>query len=193
NSDSEELIIGSLEEIEAEIFAAFDYVALGHLHRPQTVTVSPNGQPKIRYCGSPLQYSISEGAKSLTLLDLRAKGQLDSQIIPLHPLREVRHLKGSYAELTQPTCHSDDFVQITLTDENDIFAALDKLRTIYPHILKLEYDNQRTRHQHTINAPLPSFKPLELFSHFFELQNNQALSPEQENYLVQLIQEIEEN
>ncbi len=192
HSDSEELLLGTLEEVEAEIFAAFDYVALGHLHRPQTITVSPSGSPKIRYCGSPLKYSVSEGEKSLTLLDFRAKGQLNISEIPLRPLRDVRQLKGKYAELTHQN-HSDDFVHITLTDESDIFAALDKLRTIYPHTLKLEYDNQRTRRRQQITAPLPRFQPLELFSQLFQLQNNQALSPEQENYLKQLIQEIEED
>ncbi|MBP7349002.1 MAG: exonuclease SbcCD subunit D, partial [Butyrivibrio sp.] len=145
-SESEEILVGGLDNIDASVFAAYDYVALGHIHTPQKV-----GRETIRYCGTPLKYSFSEAAKdkSVTIVELAEKGKVQIQEHILKPLHDLREIRGTYEELTARKNYADtdveDYLHITLTDEEDIMDVMDKLHTIYPNIMKLDYDNLRTR------------------------------------------------
>ena len=195
-SDSEELSVGGADHVDAGVFRDFDYVALGHLHRPQSC-----GSEKLRYCGTPLKYSFSEAKdeKSVTIAELREKGSLTINTIPLKPLRELVELKGSFEELTdkafyEGTTWCSDYTHLTLTDEEDIPDALGKLRLIYQNLMKLDYDNSRTRSNSEI-APEGqgrSKSPLALFSDFYELQNNRPMTEEQLVFLEELIARMEE-
>lgn len=200
--DSEELSVGGLDNVEASVFNAFDYVALGHIHGPQTVS-----RDTIRYCGSLLKYSFSEinHNKSITIADIKGKnpdGGCDIEIstFPARPLHNMRHIKGSYSEITDRSSYINtcltDYMYITLTDEEDIFDAIGKLRSIYPNIMKLDYDNTRTRNQSYVlcdnNAIYKS--PVEITDDFYEIQNGQAMSEEQRGYLSDTARQIwEEN
>lgn len=195
-SDSEELSVGGADHVDADVFGDFDYVALGHLHRPQNC-----GSEKIRYCGTPLKYSFSEAGdeKSVTLIELGEKGSLTLRTLPLKPLRELVELRGSFEELTdkafyQGTTWETDYTHLTLTDEDDIPDALGKLRLIYKNLMKLDYDNSRTRSNGEITAEeaVQSKSPLELFSDFYELQNNRPLTEEQLVFLEELIERMED-
>lgn len=195
-SDSEELSVGGADHVDGSIFEDFDYVALGHLHRPQSC-----GSEKLRYCGTPLKYSFSEATdeKSVTFVELREKGSLTVTTVPLKPLRELVELKGSFEELTdkafyEGTTWQEDFTHLTLTDEEDIPDALGKLRLIYQNLMKLDYDNSRTRSQSEIapEAETRSKSPLELFSDFYELQNNRSLTEQQLVFLEELLARMEE-
>lgn len=195
-SDSEELSVGGADHVDAGVFEAFDYVALGHLHRPQSC-----GSEKLRYCGTPLKYSFSEARdeKSVTIAELREKGSLTLHTVPLKPLRELVELKGSFEELTdkaffQGTTWCSDYTHLTLTDEEDIPDALGKLRLIYQNLMKLDYDNSRTRSNSEIapEAEARSKSPLELFSDFYELQNNRPMTEEQLVFLEELLARMEE-
>ena len=195
-SDSEELSVGGADHVDAGVFEAFDYVALGHLHRPQSC-----GSEKLRYCGTPLKYSFSEARdeKSVTIAELREKGSLALHTVPLKPLRELVELKGSFEELTdkaffQGTTWCSDYTHLTLTDEEDIPDALGKLRLIYQNLMKLDYDNSRTRSNSEIapEAEARSKSPLELFSDFYELQNNRPMTEEQLVFLEELLARMEE-
>lgn len=195
-SDSEELSVGGADHVDGSIFEDFDYVALGHLHRPQSC-----GSEKLRYCGTPLKYSFSEATdeKSITFVELREKGSLTVTTVPLKPLRELVELKGSFEELTdkafyEGTTWQEDFTHLTLTDEEDIPDALGKLRLIYQNLMKLDYDNSRTRSQSEIapEAETRSKSPLELFSDFYELQNNRSLTEQQLVFLEELLARMEE-
>ena len=195
-SDSEELSVGGANHVDAGVFEAFDYVALGHLHRPQSC-----GSEKLRYCGTPLKYSFSEARdeKSVTIAELREKGSLALHTVPLKPLRELVELKGSFEELTdkaffQGTTWCSDYTHLTLTDEEDIPDALGKLRLIYQNLMKLDYDNSRTRSNSEIapEAESRSKSPLELFSDFYELQNNRPMTEEQLVFLEELLARMEE-
>lgn len=130
-------------QIEVSVFQDFDYVALGHIHSPQNV-----GSNQIRYCGTPLKYSFSEAGqqKSVTVAELFEKGDLEVREIPLKPFRDRRKLKGTYMEITSLANYQDtnteDYMQITLTDEEDIVDGMQKLRAIYPNLMRLEYDNR---------------------------------------------------
>lgn len=193
-SESEEMSVGGTDNVDASIFAPFDYVALGHLHSPQSCDAE-----HIRYCGTPLKYSFSEAGdhKSVTVLELREKGTLQIRTVPLVPRHDLVELRGSYAELTlksfyENTSWQEDYTHITLTDEEDVPDAIGKLRTIYHRLMKLDYDNTRTRSSREIGgaANVETRSPLELFGDFYELQNNQPMNPEQNEFMRTLIEKI---
>lgn len=193
-SDSEDLSVGGTDQVSAEVFEAFDYVALGHLHRPQNV------KENIRYCGTPLKYSFSEvnDIKSVTVAELKEKGSLSMWEIPLAPLHEMKEIKGNYADLTFKGYYDahpelkDSYLHITLTDEEDVPDAAAKLRVIYSLLMKLDYDNTRTRNQQRVTAlsEVEKKTPMELFDAFFEMQNGQTMSAEQKQYVETLIEKI---
>ena len=191
--ESEEPSVGGLDSVDVSLFEGFDYVALGHLHSPQKV-----GRDTARYCGTPLKYSFSEAGqqKSVTFVELGPKGSVSITTEPLTPLHDLRELRGSYMELTDRRAYegtaTDDYLHITLTDEQDIPDALARLRGIYPNLMRLDYDNRRTREQQTVEGPARAEQqtPLEHFAAFYQLQNNQPLSEEQAAFCQQLIESI---
>lgn len=191
--DSEEVSVGGLDNVDASVFDDFDYVALGHIHSPQSV-----GRETVRYCGTPLKYSFSEAEqeKSVTVLEMGEKGDVVLSTVPLVPLRDMRKIRGSYGEVMSRSFYQDtnteDYVQITLTDEEDIPDGLQKLRTVYPNLMQVAYDNSRTRQDRTVEAAEQAERKseLELFGEFFELQNNQPMSAEQAAYMEKLIADL---
>ena len=193
--ESEEILVGGLDNVDASVFGGFDYVALGHIHSPQHV-----GMETVRYCGTPLKYSFSESEqeKSVTVAELREKGDVRIREIPLKPLRDMRRIRGTYMEVTDRAFYQDtnrsDYVQITLTDEEDVPDGLQKLRVIYPNLMRLEYDNKRTRESGDVNGAcaVEQKSELELFGEFYEMQNNQAMSEKQEAFMRNLIQTVQE-
>ncbi len=194
-SESEDTNVGGLDNVDASAFDDFDYVALGHLHRPQDC-----GDERIRYSGSPLKYSFSEvnDHKTVTLITLKEKGILDREFIPLVPLHDWHDLKGTYEELTSRDFYSgkpwtEDFVRITLTDEQDIPDAIGKLRTIYHNLIELRYDNKRTRAGITVVEGCSRAEektPVELFQELYVKQNGDSMSTQQEEYLKKVIETI---
>ena len=193
-TESEEISVGGTDNVDASVFRGFDYVALGHLHRPQNV-----GTQRIRYCGTPLKYSFSEAGdrKSVTLAELGPKGELQIRTLELQPRRDLRELRGSYEELTrlsfyENTSLREDYVHITLTDEQDVPEAMAKLRVIYRNLMKLDYDNTRTRTRSGLGRAeaVETRTPLELFGELYARQNGRELDPEQRALLEDLIREI---
>lgn len=193
-SESEEISVGGTDNVDAGVFDDFDYVALGHIHSPQNC-----GSDKIRYCGTPLKYSFSEARdkKSVTVVEIAEKGNVTYRTVELVPKHDLVELKGTYAELTlksfyENTTWQDDYTHITLTDEEDVPDAIGKLRTVYRRLMKLDYDNKRTRSNAEISgaADIESKSPLELFSDFYALQNNQLMNEEQTVFMQELIRNI---
>ena len=193
--ESEDVQVGGLDNIDAAVFTPFDYTALGHIHSPQNV-----GTDRVRYCGTPLKYSFSEvdQEKSITVVELEKKGTVRPSLLPLKPLRDMRKLRGTYLELTDRSFYRDmnreDYIQVTLTDEDDVPDGLQKLRVIYPNIMQLLYDNQRTKTTQEVDAAQAVEKKteMELFYEFYELQNNQPMTKQQKDFAEQLIREIKE-
>ncbi len=191
--ESEEITIGGSDNVNAAVLEVFDYVALGHLHGAQNAW----GE-RVRYCGSPLKYSFSETKqeKSVTVVELREKGDLKVSVIPLVPLRDMIEIKGTYDEIisSQFTEEIDtkSFFHITLTDEEDVPNALGNLRVVYPNLMKLDYDNSRTRASGAITPEenAENISPVELFRDFYEKQNGRELSEEQKGYLKEIIEQI---
>ena len=189
-SESEEVNIGGLDNVDAAAFDGFDYVALGHLHSPQSV-----GRETLRYCGTPLKYSFSETkqTKSVTLVTLAEKGNITVTTIPLTPLRDMREIKGMYMELLNPlfyrgTSLTDDYLHITLTDEQDVPEAMGKLRAVYKNLMRLSYDNTRTRAESVLEPACVTKRqtPREVFAAFYETQNGQAMTREQADLIDEL-------
>ena len=191
--DSEEISVGGTDNVDAVVFSGFDYVALGHIHGPQNI-----GSERIRYCGTPLKYSFSEAKhqKSITVVKLGEKGSFDLRTIPLTPLHDLREIRGSYDQVTAKSFYEntavEDYLHITLTDEEDVPEAMARLRVIYPNLMKLTYDNARTRSNAVIDGAVDVRKksPLQLFGELYEQQNNQPMSEVQNDFMRKLIESI---
>ena len=195
-SGSEELSVGGTDNVDSGVFAPFDYVALGHLHGAQHI-----GRETIRYAGSPLKYSFSEARqhKSVTVVTLGEKGDVQVRTVALTPLRELREIRGSYDELTarsfyEHTTYRSDYLHLILTDEQDVFDAMSRLRTIYPYLMTLDYDNARTRAAGGMSVPAEAERrtPLELFEALYLRQNHRPMSEVQRAYIAQLMEQIME-
>lgn len=195
-SGSEELSVGGTDNVDSGVFAPFDYVALGHLHGAQHI-----GRETIRYAGSPLKYSFSEARqhKSVTVVTLGEKGDVQVRTVALTPLRELREIRGSYDELTarsfyEHTTYRSDYLHLILTDEQDVFDAMSRLRTIYPYLMTLDYDNARTRAAGGMSVPAETERrtPLELFEALYQRQNHRPMSEVQRAYIAQLMEQIME-
>ena len=194
--DSEEISVGGSDNVDAAVFADFDYVALGHIHGPQNI-----GTERIRYCGTPLKYSFSEAGhkKSVTVVELAEKGSFRMHTVPLIPTHDLREIRGTYEEVTAKSFYEntavEDYLHITLTDEEDVPEAVARLRVIYPNLMKLSYDNTRTRSNATIDGAVDvqSKSPLELFGELYALQNNQPMSETQQEFMGKLIETIWED
>ncbi len=206
-SDSEENV-GGLDNVDASVFDGFDYVALGHIHKPQNVAKDAAGNARVRYSGTPLKYSLSEAnhKKSLTVVELAGKSAdglagIEVREIPLTPKHDVREIKGTFAELVSPEFQRrqlaeglelDDFVYVKLTDENDVPDAVLKLRGIYPNLMMLDYDNERTRNQHVTvgDGKVEQKTPMELFGEFFSDMTKRELNEEECSFVQDIIDGI---
>ena len=234
-SDSEDISVGGSDNVDASVFAPFDYVALGHLHGPQQVRFQPAPEedtadqdatpevasvedsdgpasaventtagPIIRYAGTPLKYSFSEARhhKSVTVVEIgekKADGVVDVCIgtRELRPLHDMREIRGSYEELTLRANYegtaTDDYIHATLTDEIEVPDAARHLQVIYPNLMKLDYDNARTRGQGSERLELEQLEeksPLDLFSELFEKQNHKEMTEEQARYVQAQMEKI---
>lgn len=191
--DSEEISVGGIDNVEATVFDSFDYVALGHIHNPQNVL-----RDTVRYCGTPLKYSFSEckHTKTVTIVDLGTKGDISFEYIPLVPLRDMAELKGDFATLVSDDYASDDikncYLRIVLTDEEDIPDSISRLRAVYPNVMRIEYDNTRTRAESSVVADTEAEKktPDMLFADLYEMQNNSPMDEKQTEYIRDIINEI---
>ena len=191
-SDSEDRAVGGLDNIDASLFDAFDYVALGHIHKAQKV-----GRETLRYAGSPLKYSFSEAAhkKSAVIVELDEKGDTEVRTVPLYPLHDMRLLEGTMEELMRLP-YSEDYLWITIHDELVPPDARVTLSTNYPFMLKFSVVNSKTKMDLDVLASerVENKTVSELFSDFYRLQNNdQDLSEAHRKVLGKVLKEMEED
>ena len=192
-SESEEISVGGADNIDVSVFDGIDYVALGHIHGPQNI-----GSDRVCYCGSPLKYSFSEvnHEKSVSIVTLSEKGSLSVKKVKLTPKHDMRELRGTYMDLTAKKNYegtaTDDYIHITLTDEEDIPDVIGKLRVIYPNLMKIDYDNMRTRMGRQLAAveDIEKKSPLQLFEQLYEMQNGQSMSEEQRKFSAEIIETL---
>ena len=194
-SESEEVSVGGLDNVSVENYEAFDYVALGHIHRAQQM-----GRESARYAGTLLKYSFSEEKhnKSMTIVDLKEKGNIEIKEIPVKPLHDLKTIKGKFSKITSEEFYKElkkeDYYRAVLTDEDDILNAIGKLKSIYPNLMSMEYDNTRTRSYSVVDnvETVEAKSPLEHFEEFFEKQNGRKMSEKQRNYLLEILGEARE-
>ena len=172
--------------------SGFDYIALGHIHRPQSLS------EKVRYCGSPLKYSFSEAKydKTVTIFDA---DDFSVQTIPLKPLHDMRMIKGSIENILSKevinAADSDDYLHITLTDKDNIIDAMDKVRSAYPNVMQLEFErDMKGNTKGVYEATGVGTKPdNELFYDFYKLQNGVEIDSEKAELVDSILEEVKEN
>ena len=194
-SDSELLSVGGLDNIDVSVFAPFDYVALGHIHGPQKI-----GRENVRYCGTPLKYSFSEcnHKKSVTCIEIGNKGDIKLKYLPLHPKRDMRIIKDKINNLLSDEKYTgmncEDYIQAIITDEEDVYDPMGRLRTVYPNILILERENARTRinedSRTSATGDVANRTPMDLFEEFFKNQNNVELNDRQRKIVMEIMTEL---
>lgn len=191
--ESEDICVGGSENVDASVFDDFDYVALGHIHGSQKIL-----KETVRYCGSPLKYSFSEcdHKKSIPIVEINEKSNVKIDFAPLVPKLDLREIRGKYDEImlkkNYENTNTKDYLHITLTDEYDIPEGFARLSSVFKNLMKLDYDNKRTKSVGEIDSDFENetLSPLELFQKFYNLQNNQHVNDEQNQILTSLISEI---
>ena len=189
--DSEEISVGGSDNVDAAVFDCFDYVALGHIHGPQNIVPD-----KVRYCGTPLKYSFSESCHHKSVTVVEAEESITVRTVPLKPLHDLREIRGTYAELTAKAyweqTETKDYLHIILSDDEDVPEAVGRLRAIYPNLMKLSYDNTRTRSDCVIGTAenIQQKTPVQLFEELYTLQNNQPMNDVQRAYMLELFESV---
>lgn len=180
-SESSDVHVGTVDNVDVSHFHAFDYVALGHIHRGQQV-----GRETVRYSGSPLKYSLSEVRveKSALLVTMEEKGKISIEKCPLRPLRDLRHITGPLDSLLDPAHveQPQDFMWVTLTDETPVLDAIGQVKAVYPNTVKLDYDNSLTRAAVGMPPRQVRQKSLDtLFSEFYQMVTGNPPTQEEWN------------
>lgn len=196
-TESEVLTLGGIDNVDISNFDEFDYVAIGHVHRPQKI-----GRETARYAGTMLKYSFSEinHKKTMPILEFKEKGNIKTQLLELTPLRDMREIKGPIEELTKKEnyeeMNTNDYMKVIITNEEPIYDAIGQIRKIYPNTLKLEIKNSKTiLNQEEQNIDLEKIKnrnEIELFNEFYKMQNNNELNKKQKEILEKIVKEIKE-
>ncbi len=191
--DSEDVSVGGVDNVSAELFEDFDYVALGHIHGPQSMT-----RDTIRYAGTLLKYSFSEcdHKKSITIVEMNEKGNVVIETIPVKALRDLRVIKGEYNTLMSPAFYKEnnqeDYIKVILTDAEDVPEAMGKLSTVYPRIMALEYENRKGRGNLLMDGAdvVEKKRPMEYFKEFYEGKNGVEMTAYQEKIVADVMREV---
>ena len=192
-SDSEAVVVGGLDNVDAGVLEKFDYAALGHIHRPQQI-----GNSRFRYCGTLLKYSVSESEdnKHLLMVDLGEKGtEPVYTAVPLSPIRDVRRLEGKFENILEEAKNKklrNDYVSITVTDEVEPYQFRERLEETYPFLLEVRVENTRTRTKMEEQEEVMDISdPLQVFGRFFEEMQGRQMSREEEALLKDVLEEME--
>ncbi len=191
--DSETFCVGGIENVDVSVVQDFDYVALGHLHGPQSV-----GSPHIRYCGTLLKYSVSECCheKTLTVVTLGEKGETPLiELLPLHPLRDVKKKKGSLKGILEQAVKSEreDYISVTLTDELEAYKPKEQLEKVFDHILEVRVENSRTRTKLLeLDEEVIMKDPLKTFADFYEEMQGRELEEEELHIMSRIFEDVKE-
>lgn len=193
-SDSETSSLGGIDNIDFHIFDPFDYIALGHIHKPQAM-----GREMVRYAGSILKYSFSEihMDKKATILTIDAKKEISLSFHPLKPLRDMREIECSLEELLKKQCeigNQEDYMHVILTDEEQILDAIGKVRTIYPNVMQISFKNRRHMKQlesaQIKEDQISDQSPAELFEQFYKMQNHIDLDEKRLQLVLSVFEEV---
>ncbi len=194
--EREQKAVGTLDNVDPRLYDAFDYVALGHIHKAQSVGREDG---TMRYCGTPLKYSRKEALteKTVSLVELGTKGDVTCREIPLRPMREMRLERGNFDALMakgpDAGCE-DDYFFITLTDEEDIPNAAARLRGRFGKVLAVDFDNARTRAGETVElgaVDAEEKSPMQLLEELYRKMRNRDMSDEAKAFAMRAMRETE--
>ena len=193
-TESETISLGGTDNVDVSNFDKFDYVAIGHIHRPQRI-----GRDTARYAGTMLKYSFSEvnDNKSIPIIEFKEKGKIDIDLQQINPIRDLREIKGPLEELLKEEnyigTNQNDYIKAVITNEEPLYDAIGQLRRVYPNVLKLEVKNSKTIKQTEFNEntleQLKKKTELELFNDFYKMQNNIELNDEQIEIINKIVKE----
>lgn len=194
-TESEVLTLGGTDNVDISNYNKFDYVAIGHVHRPQRI-----GRDTARYAGTMLKYSFSEvnHKKTMPILDFKEKGNIDIKLVELKPLRDMREIKGPIEKLIEnyEEENANDYIRAIITNEEPVYDAIGQIRKIYPNVLKLEVQNSKIMSNIEFKTEnlqkVKSKSEIELFNEFYKFQNNIELNEEQINLIQEIVKEIKE-
>ena len=194
-TESEVLTLGGTDNVDISNYNKFDYVAIGHVHRPQRI-----GRDTARYAGTMLKYSFSEvnHKKTMPIIDFKEKGNIDIKLVELKPLRDMREIKGPIEKLIEnyEEENAKDYIRAIITNEEPVYDAIGQLRRIYPNVLKLEVQNSKIMSNIEFKTEnlqkVKSKSEIELFNEFYKFQNNIELNEEQINLIQEIVKEIKE-
>jgi exonuclease SbcD len=194
-SDSERPIdIGGIETIPVNCFNDFDYVALGHLHRPQSI----GQKDHIHYSGSLLKYSFSEANqnKGIKLVEMDANGRCQIEFFTLTPKHDVRCVEGSLEDLLKGKTtgsNREDYLQVNLQDKGAVFDAMNRLRDIYPNITSIEHTNVLPPGTATIHMDHRERELIQLFQDFYQQVTGEELTGEQSEAFSEIANQVKES
>ena len=194
-TESEVLTLGGTDNVDISNYNKFDYVAIGHVHRPQKI-----GRDTARYAGTMLKYSFSEvnHKKTMPIIDFKEKGNIDIKLVELKPLRDMREIKGPIEKLIEnyEEENANDYIRAIITNEEPVYDAIGQIRKIYPNVLKLEVQNSKIMSNIEFKTEnlqkVKSKSEIELFNEFYKFQNNIELNEEQINLIQEIVKEIKE-
>ena len=193
-SDSETSSLGGIDQIDFHVFDSFDYVALGHIHKPQAM-----GRDMVRYAGSILKYSFSEirKDKKAVILIINEDKNINLAFYPLKPLRDMREIECSLEQLLKKECdigNVEDYMHVILTDEEQILDAIGKVRTVYPNVMQISFKNRRyTKQLENIQLKedqISDQSPMELFEQFYKMQNHIDLDEKRSQMALSILEEV---
>lgn len=193
-SDSETALqVGGIDNVEAEVFKDYDYVALGHIHRPQQI-----GDRMMFYAGSPLKYSFSEAnqEKSVNIITLKGKGDITVTKEILKPLHDMRKITGTMAQILEaaPDTPDMDYIQVSLTDEDELYDPMGTLRSVYPNVMELILTKNLVREdqQDTKRQADRSRTPIQMFEDFYREVRGDEMDEARKNLILEIMKEAEE-
>lgn len=195
-TDSETISLGGIDNVDISNYDKFDYVAIGHVHRPQRI-----GRDTARYAGTMLKYSFSEvnHKKTIPIIDFKEKGNINIKLVELTPLRDMREIKGPIEELTKKenykNTNTEDYIKAIITNEEPVYDAIGQIRKVYPNVLKLEIQNSKSSvsQNDEKEKELQNIKnksEVELFNEFYKFQNYTELNDEQTQVIENIVREI---
>lgn len=189
-SDSETVYVGGAGNVDISAVQNFDYVAMGHIHKAQSV-----GEARFRYCGTPLKYSAGESkdTKTLTSVTLGKKGQTAAiEELSLSPVRDVQQLKGRFEELMK--LGTEDYVSLTLTDEKMPYQPREQLEKVFPNILELKVENTRTKRELSgFLKEAEQAEPSVLFENFYEEIHGISMTEEERKLVGEILEKVQED
>lgn len=183
-SNGDEKNVAGVGIISLDKFQNFDYVALGHIHKPQKIS-----RETIRYSGSLLKYKTSEidgPDKSVVIIDLKKKGNIEVKLDPIKPLHPFVKIEGLLSELTNTNPNENDYVYLIVDDDKTPIEAKNKLTPYYKRIVDIEFPNDTLQQKMNLDTSLADKRPIDFICEYYREKTNKDLDEENKKLLAEI-------